>query len=119
MGMSRRTPRVMLLATGLWLLGASARVAYADDARALYDKNCTNCHGPNGKGDGPAGKILKPPPTDLSVSAKTASDADLAKVIKEGGKAVGKSAVMPAYGAKLTDDQIKELVQLVKGFASK
>ncbi len=117
--MTRRTTNVALLATGFWLIGLTARVACADDVRPLYDKNCATCHGPNGKGDGPAGKILKPPAPDLSTTVKKASDADLAKIIKEGGKAVGRSAAMPAYGAKLTDDQIQGLVQLVKGFASK
>lgn len=119
MRMSRRTIQAVLLATGFWLIGSTARITYAEDARPLYDKNCASCHGPNGKGDGPAGKILKPPAPDLSTTVKKASDADLAKIIKEGGKAVGRSAAMPAYGAKLTDDQIQGLVQLVKGFASK
>ncbi len=102
-----------LVAAGVWLAGASA---HAQDARQLYDKNCSACHGPNGKGDGPAGKILKPPPADMSVSAKKASDADLTKIIKEGGKAVGRSGAMPPYGSKLSDEQIQSLVQLVKGF---
>ena len=108
-----------VLTAGLWLISAAARPARAQDARPLYDKNCVSCHGPNGKGDGPAGKVLKPPPPDMSTTATKASEADLTKIIKEGGKAVGRSAAMPAYGAKLTDDQIKGLVQLVKGFASK
>ena len=119
MRMSRVAKHAVLLATGVWLIGSAARIAHAEDARPLYDKNCASCHGPTGKGDGPAGKILKPPAPDLSATVKKASDADLAKIIKEGGKAVGRSAAMPAYGSKLTDDQIQGLVQLVKGFASK
>jgi len=111
--------RTVLLAACLWLVGSAAQTARADDAQQLYTKDCNLCHGPNGKGDGPAGKMLKPPPADFATVAKSASDADLAKIIKEGGKAVGRSAAMPAFGKKLTDEQIKDLVQLVKGFASK
>ncbi len=105
------------LAAFAWLAGAVARPAHAQDARQLYDKNCVPCHGETGKGDGKMGKALKPPPADMSVTAKTASEADLVKIIKEGGKAVGKSPAMPAYGSKLSDDEIKALAQLVKGFA--
>ncbi len=101
------------LTAGCWLLGTTA---HAQDAKQLYDKNCSACHGPGGKGDGPAGKILKPPPADMTVTAKKASDADLTKIIKEGGKAVGRSGAMPPYGSKLNDEQIQSLVQLVKGF---
>ncbi len=31
----------------------------------LYDANCAQCHGLKGYGDGPAGKALNPPPSDL------------------------------------------------------
>lgn len=109
----------MALGAGVWLVGAATSLAHAQDAKALYDKNCASCHGASGKGDGPAAKVLKPAPPDMSTTAKGASEADLTKIIKEGGKAVGRSAAMPAYGAKLSDDQIKSLAQLVKGFSSK
>jgi cytochrome c oxidase cbb3-type subunit 3 len=108
-----------ILAAGMWLVSTGARVAQAQDAKAMYEKSCNTCHGPGGKGDGPAGKMLKPPPADLGTVLKGKADADVAKVIKEGGKAVGKSALMPAFGTKLSDDQINSLVQLVKGFSSK
>lgn len=108
-----------LLTACLWLVGSGARSAHAQDAKQIYEKTCTTCHGPSGKGDGPAGKMLKPPPADLGTAATKASEADLIKIIKEGGKAVGRSAAMPAYGNKLNDEQIKDLVQLVKGFSSK
>ena len=110
------------VARGVWLVGAGvlfagfvASSARADDGKQIYEKNCLACHGPGGKGDGPAGKALKPPPGDLATALKGKSDADVTKVIKEGGKAVGKSAIMPAYGSKLNDAQIQSVVQYVKG----
>jgi mono/diheme cytochrome c family protein len=59
--------------------------------------------------------MLKPPAGDLAAALKGKSDADIAKVIKEGGKAVGKAATMPAYSSKLNDDQIQAVVQYIKG----
>jgi mono/diheme cytochrome c family protein len=109
----------VVLATGVWLINSSAPAAHAQDAKQQYDKSCSTCHGPSGKGDGPVGKALKPPPADLATVLKGKADADIAKTIKEGGKAVGKSPLMPAFGAKLTDEQIQALVQYVKGFSSK
>jgi len=102
---------LLVVAGGLFV----ASSAIAQDAKAAFDKNCVACHGAAGKGDGPAAKMLKPPPTDFATALKGQSDADIAKVIKEGGKAVGKSPSMPPYGSKMSDDQIKGLVDYVKG----
>lgn len=106
-----------LLAAGLWLNAAVLPAAEAQEAEQLFKKHCASCHGPSGKGDGPAAKMLKPPPGELGVAAAKASEADLAHIIKDGGKAVGRSGSMPAYGKKLNDEQIQSLVQLVKGFS--
>ena len=37
---------------------------------ATYNAYCTVCHGPSGKGDGPAAKALAKPPSDLTQIAK-------------------------------------------------
>jgi mono/diheme cytochrome c family protein len=34
--------------------------------KELYAKNCAQCHGPTGMGDGPGGKGLNPPPRNLT-----------------------------------------------------
>ncbi len=107
-----------LVAAGCFLVGGWG-IASADEAKDLYDKNCTSCHGAGGKGDGAAGKFLNPKPGDFSVVLKGKADADLAKTIAEGGKAVGKSALMPAFKSKLTDAQIQGMVGYVKGLAAK
>ena len=36
------------------------------DGRKVFELNCQVCHGPAGKGDGPAGAALNPKPKDLS-----------------------------------------------------
>lgn len=99
------------------LVASVPLAARGQDAKQLYEKQCAACHGAGGKGDGPVGKILKPPPGDFASTLKGTGDADITKIIKEGGKAVGKSVSMPAYGSKLSDDQIKEIVQYIKGLS--
>jgi len=107
-----------VLVAGLCLVGFTAPGVQAQDAKQLYMKDCNMCHGPNGKGDGPAGKMLKPPPADFAAVLKGQADADITKIIKEGGKSVGKSTAMPAFGKRLKDDQIQSLVKYIKGFAA-
>jgi mono/diheme cytochrome c family protein len=102
----------LALLAGALLCGV-ATLAWADDGKAAYEKNCVICHGPSGKGDGPAGKALKPPPGDFATKLKDMSDADIMKLLKEGGKAVGKSH--PAFGTKLNDEQINAVVTYIKG----
>lgn len=56
--------RRWLLAPALALALAaagSAPAAAEADGKALYEKNCQKCHGPDGSGDTPAGKKMKVP----------------------------------------------------------
>jgi mono/diheme cytochrome c family protein len=87
-------------------------VAQADDsAETIYKAKCAMCHGPDGKGDTPAGKAMKV--NDLSSGdVQKMSDSDLSAVIS-GGK--GK---MPAYKA-FTPDQLKGLAAFVRSIGKK
>jgi hypothetical protein len=44
------------------------------------------------------------------------NDQDLFQAIKEGGASVGRSPLMAPWGASFNDDQIRQLVEVVKGF---
>ena len=99
------------------LLLLSARTARADDAQAgkpLYTKHCLVCHGMRGKGNGPSGKNLDPKPTDFTTAV--ANDAEWFKATKLGTKAIGKSKNMDAYGDKLSDQEIRDVLAYVKTF---
>lgn len=46
--------------------------------RAVYLQYCAVCHGPDGKGDGPASTGMLPPPADLTgVHTRQYTDGDL------------------------------------------
>jgi len=83
---------------------------------AKYKQLCETCHGPQGKGDGPAGAALNPKPRDLSDPQwqKKVTDDYIKKVIKEGGQAVGLSPLMPPWGAQLNDKDLNDLVAFIR-----
>ena len=116
----KRTCDVTVFIVALWaVMLNTALVAYAADAeqgKKLYGQFCASCHGQSGKGDGPAAAALNPKPrdhTDKETMSKL-SDDELLKVIKNGGASVGKSPLMPAWGASLKDDQIKDVIAYVR-----
>jgi mono/diheme cytochrome c family protein len=93
----------------LMLFGPPAVEAAGDPAKgkAAYDKYCMACHGPQGKGDGPAGKMLKPPAADFtSADSKKKSEEDLRQVVENGkpGTAMG------PWKSQLSDADIKDVL---------
>jgi mono/diheme cytochrome c family protein len=79
----------------------------------LYATQCEACHGAKGYGDGPAGKALNPPPSDLSslVLMPMATDSYLFWTISEGGKEFRTS--MPPYKDTLSaNDRWKIILYL-------
>ena len=68
------------------------------EADQIFTQRCSVCHGMSGTGDGPGAAALNPKPRNYNDAAwqKSIDDAYLAKVIVEGGTAVGKSPLMVA-----------------------
>jgi mono/diheme cytochrome c family protein len=111
--------RAIVFVSGALLVASASTALAAGDAaagKAKYDLFCTTCHGATGKGDGPGGAALNPKPRDYSDQAwqKATKDEQIFKVIKEGGPAVGKSPLMAAWGAALSDADINNLVAYVR-----
>ena len=84
----------------------------------LYQARCAPCHGPDGKAMTPTAQALNPKPRDHTDGAymNQLSNEHLAKVIKNGGPAVGKSQIMPPH-ADLNDQQIEDMVAFVRTLA--
>ena len=103
---------IILSAFTMALALVSAR---AEDAKAIYEKDCAKCHGPDGKGDTKMGKKLGAKDyTDAKVQADMKDDAAI-KAIKEGLKdKEDKTLMKPSEG--LNDEQIKSLVAYMRTF---
>jgi mono/diheme cytochrome c family protein len=68
----------------------------------LYDLNCSTCHGPAGKGIGDVPKI---------VGSTSILEGDYDRTVVAEGR-----NKMPAFGKKLTAQQINEIVDYVATF---
>jgi cytochrome c553 len=91
----------------------------AEAAAALYAQVCTVCHGEDGKGNGPAAAALDPKPASFVDAAwqDAISDKQILTVLKEGGKAVGKSeAMVAAPGAKDDPELAQALLHIVRSY---
>ncbi len=82
--------------------------------KAVYQRLCASCHGASGKGDGPVGRSLTPKPIDFTVHSRHHDDEYFFKAIQEGGPAVGKSPVMPAWGGVLKDEEIRDVISYIR-----
>ena len=99
----------------LVLLVGGALAAFAGDAKENYEKACSKCHGPDGKGQTKMGQKLGIKDyTDATVQAGFTDDKAF-KSIKEGLKdKEDKTLMKPAEG--LSDDEIKALVKHMREF---
>ncbi len=111
----KRTFLTAVVVAAAGIFGLTVGDASAQDAKAIYAKECAKCHGDSGAGDGAMGQKLKDKPSDWTKGAglQGMDDAKLAESIAKGGGAVGKSKAMPAY-PKLSDAEVKALVAHVK-----
>lgn len=80
--------------------------------KQIYDKNCANCHGTTGTGDGRMGAELNPKPANLSDGEwkHGSTDGEIFAVVKAGVKGTG----MKSYSSKLTDHQIWDAINYVR-----
>ena len=83
---------------------------------ATYQARCAPCHGVQGAGDGFNAPFLPVAPTAHADSAAMSlrPDDTLYDGIHAGGWILGKSHLMPAFGASLTDRAKRELVQYMR-----
>ena len=93
--------------------------ADAEVGKADYQIYCASCHGETGEGDGPVAQALNPKPARHSNGAymNPLTDDYLFKVIKFGGAAVGKSAMMAPLGGSLSDQQIRNTIAFIRTLA--
>src|SRR5262247_1859578 len=68
------------------------------EATGIFQTRCTPCHGPQGRGDGPASGSLTPRPRNFHDKQwqSAVTDEHIERIVQYGGAAVGKSPAMPA-----------------------
>lgn len=84
-----------------------------EEGKALYERLCVTCHGASGRGDGPTGRLLTPKPSDFTKHIRGHGDEYFFKAIQEGGAAMGKSPLMPAWGSQLKPKEIWDVVSYI------
>jgi cytochrome c5 len=79
----------------------------------IYQERCALCHGPEGKGDGPAAAGLNPKPRNHTDGTymKTRTDEQLLEVIRHG------KGGMPAWGGILNETEIHAVLKHVRTLA--
>jgi mono/diheme cytochrome c family protein len=103
--------RLLIVPAAALLLFASVPASGADGA-ALFKAKCAMCHGPDGSGGTAMGKKLGVRPLG-SAEVQKQTDAVLKGIITNGkGK-------MPAYGGKLSAEEVSALIAQIRTFAPK
>ena len=107
---------IAVLSIGGSLLADAAGKGDPAKGKEKFNQICASCHGPTGHGDGPAAAALDPKPRNLSDPkyVSTISDEQIFKTVKEGGAAVGKSPLMPAWGSVLSDNDIWNVIAYLR-----
>ena len=89
------------------------------EAKVLFANVCSQCHGLEGKGDGPAAETLNPKPrnyTDPQWQASVTDD-QIKEIILKGGQGVGKSPMMPGQPQLADQPEVLDgLVKIIRGF---
>lgn len=81
--------------------------------RAVYLDKCAECHGEQGRGDGPQARMYDPGPGNLTDTKhmSTRTDGELFYQISEGHRP------MPAFKKRLSEEQRWQLVLFVRSLA--
>jgi mono/diheme cytochrome c family protein len=91
----------------------------APRGQALYEAHCAVCHGVTGKGDGPGARVVRQPMRDFGDPAamQRLTDRFLFEIIQKGSSQFGRSNAMPAWGMKLSDAEIHDVVAYIRSLA--
>lgn len=117
-----RTHKILVALSALLpaagLAAAGARIQAGDSTRgaSLFRLHCASCHGRDARGDGPLGKNLGAPPTDLRDVAflLQRGDSELQTAIAQGGKAVKRSFTMPAFASQIAPLDVWDIVAFLR-----
>jgi len=102
-----------MLTTGAILTIAmfATTAGFGADGKALYEKDCAKCHGPDGKGATKMGKKMEAKDYSNAKNWEGLTDAKAIKAVKEGFKKDGKVIMKPT---EVTDEEAKAIMEYMK-----
>jgi cytochrome c oxidase cbb3-type subunit 3 len=85
---------------------------------AIFAAKCARCHGRDAKGNGPdlakLQSAVSPDDWTDKESNQELADSFIVSMITKGGKANGKSRIMPAFGDKLNPQEVQDLLAFIR-----
>ena len=114
-------PDPALYADLTWPPGADVDPGAPLGAR-IFAQHCAVCHGPDGRGNGPAAPSMFPRPRDFSIgkfkykstaAGEPPTDEDLLRTIRDGLFASG----MPYFAGLLSTEELNAVVEQMKSFS--
>ncbi len=122
--MSQRLASTIAIAALAGLLAPTpATAGDAEAGKTPFASVCSSCHGMGGKGDGPVGAVLQPPPRDFTQGdfkfdtdddGKAGTDTDLKNVITNGAGAYGGSMLMAPWGTMLSPEDVENIIAYIR-----
>ncbi len=100
------------IVVSVWMACMGVAVAAGDavKGKVIYDKSCAVCHGAQGRGDAPTGKVLVPPAADFtSGKSRKKSDSELLAIIRD-GKA---GTAMTPWKGTLSEQDMQDVLAYV------
>jgi len=89
--------------------------ASVDRGAVVYKEYCSQCHGAEGKGDGPAASGLNTKPAvHANIPFEKLPIEYLYNVINHGGRSVGKSTSMPYWGLTIGQQGVADVIAYLK-----
>lgn len=101
-----------IMTYGLFFMDDFVSAAGGDSAKGkpIFQAKCVTCHGPYGKGDGPLGKMLKPPAANFtSAESKKKSQDELRNIIENGYPKTS----MVAWKTQLSEAEIHDVLAYI------
>lgn len=100
----------------------SAKHVNLRNGKAVWNGGCIACHGADGKGAPESNTVFTRPDTwpDMTRCDQTTPEPDSAykAVILHGGRGLGFSQIMPAFGDLLTNEQIDDVIAYLRTFCT-
>ncbi|KIM00177.1 Cytochrome c family protein [Paramagnetospirillum magnetotacticum MS-1] len=105
--------------TGFWPSPTGFTVQSVVRGEAVYARHCRNCHGAEGRGDGPEASRLAVPPADLTAEHLwDHPDGDLFWWVSQGMTGVNGRSVMPGFADKLPEAERWEVIDFLHANAA-